>query len=159
MAFEARKKIPGRADVNDLFSKNNLLRTKRAYKKIVESGGYHFGDLSAWYCGLTDKEKRLWEKEIDGWYPADVQAEAQRIIEAGLNHTDEFGVEKPIPIKFNWIGPAKDDPPFAVRTTYNHAEPSYSIEFIGYPSPMGQSFLLRNGKDDGPDSVAEEPED
>lgn len=157
MGLVFRKQIPGKADINEIFSKRYLPRTKRVYEKFVESGGYHFGDLTAWYCGLDEKERRLWEKEIDGYYPADVQVELVRVIGAALLHKDENGYPVPIPITFIWNGKATDAPPTGIRTTFNASEQSYLIEVFGYPAPLGSSlFTRRPGKDPQEDAATYE---
>jgi len=46
MGLVYRKQIPGKADVNETFSKRNILVTKRLYEKLVKAGEYHFGDLT-----------------------------------------------------------------------------------------------------------------
>lgn len=154
MGLVFRKQIPGKADINEIFSKKYLPRTKRAYEKFVASGGYHFGDLTAWYCGLDDKERRLWEKEVDGYYPADVQAELVRVIGAALLHKDENGYAVPVPVTFSWNSRVEDAPASGVRTTFNPSEPSYLIEIFGYPAPLGSSlFARRPGKEPPQDAT------
>jgi hypothetical protein len=157
MTFALRKHIPGRADINDAFSKPNLPRMKRIYKKLVDTGEYHFGDLSALFCGLDDKERSIWDKEVAAYYPPDVQDEVVRVIQAALFHKDEKGYEYPIPIEFSWIGSEPNGPAHGVRTTYNHREKSYQIELIGYPPPLGSSLFDRRSSA-GPEAEGEAQE-
>ena len=86
MGLVYRKQIPGKADVNETFSKQNILRTKKLYERLVKAHEYHFGDLTASFCGLTEKEKPIWEKEVAEFYPLNIQNEIIRVIEGALLH-------------------------------------------------------------------------
>jgi hypothetical protein len=136
MTLALRKHVPGRTDVNKAFSKENLPRLLEFYKKLQKSGGYHFGDLSAKFVGLTDDERKAWDSEIAGFYkPADVQRELARIVETALLNKDAKGRDAPIPIRFDWVAPSPHGPAHAIRTTFNPSGPHYHVELIGFPPP------------------------
>jgi hypothetical protein len=143
MTLAKRKHVPGRTDVNKAFSKENLPRLKEFYARLQKSGGYHFGDLSALFCGLDDSERKAWDGEIAGFYPPDVQHELKRVVEAALFHKNAKGQESPVPIRFDWIAPPPHGPNHAIRTTYNATTPHYHIELIGFPSPPASSLTKR----------------
>lgn len=142
MGLVYRKQIPGKADVNETFSKQNILRTKKLYEKLVKAHEYHFGDLTASFCGLTEKEKPLWEKEVAEFYPLNIQNEIIRVIEGALLHKNDKGADAPAPLEFRWNGKV-DGLTQGIRATYDPAGPSYLIEIVGYPSPMGSLLSAR----------------
>ena len=149
MGFAYRKQIPGKADVNETFSKKNLARTKKLYERLVKSGEYHFGDLTASFCGLSQNEHSIWLKKVTDFYPPDVQREVIRTIDAALRHKDEKGAENPVPVEFRWGGELSNGQTQGIRATYDPSGPSYLIEIVGYPSPMGSLLSARRaGKAD-----------
>lgn len=143
MGFAYRKQIPGKADVNETFSKQNLTRTKKLYERLVKSGEYHFGDLTASFCGLNQNQQSIWHKEVVDFYPPDVQREVIRIIDAALRHKDDKGADMPVSIEFRWGGELSNGKTQGIRATYDPSGPSYLIEIVGYPSPMGSLLSVR----------------
>lgn len=136
MGFAARK-LPSQADVNEMFSKHNLARTKKLYEKLVKSGKYRFGDLTALFFSLDDEKKKAWEKEAASFYPPDIQHEIVRSIEAALFHKNGKGAVHPAPIHFSWIAGLSKGASPGIRTTYNPSESSYLLEIAGFPGPLG----------------------
>lgn len=143
MGFVYRKQIPGKADINDTFSKMNIARTRKIYEGLVKSGKYRFGDLTAHACGLDADQKLVWEKEVDEFYSADIQSEVIRVIEAAFSHKDSKGADDPIAVSFKWSDKLAEEPSNVVRTTYYPSSPSYQIEFCGYPPPLGSLLSAR----------------
>jgi hypothetical protein len=144
MTLALRKRVPGRADVNRAFSRWNIARLKQLYIEKKQSGqGYHFGDLSALFCGLSDEERKAWDHEIAAFYPPDVCNEITRTLEAAFFHKDQHGHEHPVPIRWDWIGPISASVSRGVRVTYDPTGPSYHIELIGYPSPAASTLDRR----------------
>lgn len=142
MTFALRKHVPGRADINRAFSREHLAQMKADYAKLQQSGGYHFGDLSALFCGLDKQEREYWDQEIASFYSPDVQQEIARTIQAALFHKDKSGLESPIPLRFDWPS-GTEAISKGIRVTYNPVGPSYHIELIGYPSPAGSALARR----------------
>jgi hypothetical protein len=145
MTLAFRKHVPGRADVNKAFNKENIQHIKDLYVQQQSQGGYHFGDLSALFVGLSAQERTMWDDEIASFYPVDVRDEIVRTIQAALFHKDIRGNEHPVPIRFDWIPAQPHGLSNGVRTTYNPLGPSYHIEIIGFPPPPG-SLLARRRK-------------
>lgn len=142
MGLVYRKQIPGKADVNETFSEQHIHGTKKLYEKLVKAGEYRFGDLTASFCGLSEKEKPLWEKEVAEFYPVNIQNEIIRVIEGALFYRNDKGADAPAPLEFRWNGKL-DGLTQGIRATYDPAGPSYLIEIMGYPSPMGSLLSAR----------------
>lgn len=136
MGFAARK-LPSQNDVNEMFSKHNLARTKKIYEKLVNSGKYRFGDLTALFFSLDDEKKKAWENEAASFYPPDIQHEIVRAIEAALFHKNSKGVAHPASIHFSWIAGLSKEASPGIRTTYNSSDSSYLLEIAGFPGPLG----------------------
>jgi hypothetical protein len=147
MGFAYRKQIPGKADINETFSKKNLTRTKKLYEKLVKSGQYRFGDLTASFCGLDQNQENIWLKEVADFYPPDVQREIIRTVDAALLHKDDKGAEVSVPVEFRWGGELSNGKTQGIRATYDPSGPSYLIEIVGYPSPL-RSLLSARGAGD-----------
>ncbi len=121
---------------------------KKYFTDLVQAGGYHFGDLSALFCGLTTQERQLWDQEIEGFYPSDIRHEIARTIEAALFHKDENGQEDPVPIRFDWPAQMPHGLTQGIKITYNPVGPHYHIEIFGYPSPAGSALAKRRTRQD-----------
>lgn len=144
MGFTELKQIPGIADVEETFSERNLVRTTRRYKELVEHDAYHFGDLTASFCDLSDEEHAIWHRVINEHYPFEVQRVMIRTIDAALSHKDKDGAEAPVPIEFKWDGNLSDGKTQGIRVTYaSSASPSYLIEILGFPSPVREILSAR----------------
>ena len=132
---------PGRPDINAQYSTKNLAKTLAHYKKIRTSGGdYQFGELTAQFYGLNQREKQAWEDDLLT-YSKGVQDEIKRHIIHALTRVNHSGQESPVPLTIEWKPGNK-----AVTLTYDPSGPSYKIQIVGFPAPATKPFSLRRSK-------------
>jgi hypothetical protein len=142
MGLEERRKAPGRPDINDQFTPQNIGKTLADYNEIKgRDGDYRFGALTATFFRLDPDQTRAWEAGLEHEYPKDVRDEIKRHIIHALTHRDHDGDESPIPLTMKWSGGPK-----AVVCTYNPAGPSYKIEIFGYIGPAASRLAERPAK-------------
>jgi hypothetical protein len=142
MGLEERRKAPGRPDINDQFTPQNIKKTLYDYNEVKDShGDYKFGALTAKFNHLDADQTRAWESGLEHEYPKDVRDEIKRHIIHALTHRDHHGQESPIPITMKWSAGPK-----AVVCTYNPSGPSYKIEIFGYIGPAASRLAERPAK-------------
>ncbi len=142
MPIAFRKRLPGRKDLNEQYSAENIKQVLRDYKAIPPGphGDYKFGELTARFLHLDQDDKEAWEREA-GTYPKDVQNEIKRHIIYALNHKDDDGKDDPRPIKFIFSAG-----PHAVKVTYHATTHTYTIEIVGFPALMSSALADRRAK-------------
>jgi hypothetical protein len=131
MAMESVGKLPGKKDINNQFSRENIKKTLEYYNSIKNKadGDYTFG-------ALTDK----WYKAGPQWmtdvklYPQDIRDEIKKyIIEALTNETD--GQPDPIPFLLKWSAGEEKK----VNRTFD----PFTIEIVGCIEPPASAVYER----------------
>jgi hypothetical protein len=131
MPLESVGRLPGKKDINNQFSRENIKTTLEHYNSIKNKGD---GDYT--FGALTDK----WYQAGNQWmsdvklYPQPIRDQIkQYIIEALTNETD--GNPDPIPFTLKW-SPGEEK---KVNRTYD----PYTIEVVGCLEPPGSSLYER----------------
>jgi hypothetical protein len=130
MGLESVGKLPGKKDINNQFSRENIKKTLEYYNSIKGANGdYEFGALTnKWYQAGNQwmSDARL--------YPQPIRDQIkQYVIEALTNQTD--GNPDPIPFLIKWsTGEEKK-----VNRTYD----PYTIEIVGCLEPPGSALYER----------------
>ena len=143
MSIPKLKQYPGVPDVNTQFTRGNIRKTLRLYKRIKKrSGDYQFGELTAKYYGFGKDEDRAWQADLMKHYPKDVQNEIKRHIIHALTHVDHRGRASPIPLSIGFsAGRTK-----AVIVTYDPSGPSYTREISGFQGLLRKALAERRRK-------------
>lgn len=142
MGIVNRRLYAGRPDINAQFTPENIRRTLADYNRIKKrNGDYTFGELTAKFYHFNNRTTGLWETDIQGEYPKDVQDEIKRHIVHALTHRDARGRADPIPLTIKWAGGKR-----GVRATFDPSGPSYKIEIMGFLSPAASAMAARRKK-------------
>lgn len=138
MPLDTIRKLPGKKDINDQFTKANIHKTLAFFRKIERNGSYDFGGLTAAFYSLAGNSG--WMNEVN-LYPRDAQDKIKNCIIQALTHKDADGKDDPIPLTLQWVAGDAD-----VKCTYDPSGPSYTIDISGYPPPMTEALADRPEK-------------
>jgi hypothetical protein len=130
MAMESVGRIPGKKDINNQFSRENIKKTLDYYNSIKgQNGDYEFGALTnKWY-----QAGNQWMNDVK-LYPPDIRDQIkQYVIEALTNQTD--GKPDPIPFLLKW-SPGEEK---KINRTYD----PYTIEIVGCAEPPASALYER----------------
>jgi len=141
MGLRTIGQLPGKKDINNQFTVGaNIHKALACFKRIQNNGTYDFGALTACFYNLPPGEQQSWMNEVKIYPVAAQDAIKNCIIKALTNQTN--GRDDPIPLTMIWSGGSPND----VKCTYTPSPPSYTIEIIGYPSPMASARAERRKK-------------
>jgi hypothetical protein len=131
MAMESVGKLPGKRDINNQFSRENIKQTLVYYKSISnpKDGDYEFGALTnKWY-----QAGNQWMNDVK-LYPQPIRDQIKKYVIAALNNKTN-GEDDPIPFLITW----KPGDEKAVNLTYD----PYTIEIVGCVEPPGSALYER----------------
>lgn len=130
MAMESVGRLPGKKDINNQFSRENIKKTLEYYNSIkAKNGDYEFGTLTnKWY-----QAGNQWMSDVK-LYPQDIRDQIkQYVIEALTNETN--GQPDPIPFLLKWSAGEEKK----VNRTYD----PFTIEIVGCLEPPGSAIYER----------------
>jgi hypothetical protein len=130
MTLESVGKLPGKKDINNQFSRENIKKTLELYNSVKgKNGDYPFGILTdKWY-----QAGNQWMDDVKH-YPQAVQDEIKKyVIEALTNQTN--GHDDPIPFLITW----KPGDQKSVKRTYD----PFTIEITGCLEPPSSAAYER----------------
>jgi hypothetical protein len=131
MAMESVGKLPGKKDINNQFSRENIATTLEYYNSIKDkqNGDYTFGELTnKWY-----KAGAQWMSDVK-LYPQPIRDQIKKyVIEALTNETN--GQPDPIPFLLKW-SPGEEK---KVNRTFD----PFTIEIVGCLEPPGSALYER----------------
>jgi hypothetical protein len=136
--------LPGQQDINGQFTAQNLPKTLRDLKKLLQNGNgnYQFGSLTAAYYGYLPgtPEYINWMEEV-ALYDKNARDKIKKAVIDAVNHQPH-----PLPITFTWnpAGSPQDVTVTPLPSSYNPT--SYSIDIVGYPAPAVSALADRRNK-------------
>jgi hypothetical protein len=130
MPLESVGRLPGKKDINNQFSRENIKKTLEHYNSIkTPNGDYPFGALTdKWY-----QAGNQWMSDVK-LYPQPIRDQIKKYVIAALTNQTN-GKDDPIPFLITWkAGEEK-----AVNLTYD----PYTIEIVGCLEPPGSGLYER----------------